>query len=73
MFAERNDLYVNYRNYTESEKERGDIFMCAGFSIVIMWWDNSVFVCDIHSQNKDGYHDRIEKVVLSLKVLKVFV
>lgn len=47
--------------------------MCAGFSIVIIWWDNSVFLCDIHCQNKDGYHDRIEKVVLSLKVLKVFV
>ena len=49
LFVERNDFFANFRNYTESERSNGAIFTCAGFSIAIIWWNNSVFVFDSHS------------------------
>ena len=64
LFAERNYLFANYRNYTESERSDGTIFTCACFSIGIKWWTNSVFAFDSHSQNTDGYHDPNGKAVL---------
>ena len=33
LFAERNDLLANYRNYTESERDNGAIFTCACLSL----------------------------------------
>ena len=33
LIDEKNNLLANYRNYTESEKKKGVIFTCAGFSI----------------------------------------
>ena len=33
LFAERNDLLANYRNYTVSERDNGAIFTCAGLSL----------------------------------------
>ena len=44
LFAERNDLFANYRNYTENDRSNGANFTCAGFSIGIILWNNSVFV-----------------------------
>ena len=49
LSAERNDLFANYWNYAESEIGNGDIFTFDGFSIGIIWWNNSVFVLDSHS------------------------
>ena len=64
LFAERNYLFANYRNYTESERSDGTIFTCACFSTGIKWWTNSVFAFDSHSRNTDGYHDPNGKAVL---------
>lgn len=64
LFAERNYLFANYRNYAESERGNGTIFTCACFSIGIKWWNNSVFVFDSHSRNTDGHYDPNGKAVL---------
>ena len=64
LFAERNDFFTNHRNYTESERGNGAIFTCAGFSIAIMWWNNSVFVFDSHGRNTYGYDDPNGKAIL---------
>ena len=64
LFVERNDFFANYRNYTESERGNGAIFTRAGFSIAIIWWNNSIFVFDSHSRNADGYHDPNGKAIL---------
>ena len=42
LFGERNDLFANYKKYTESEITNMASFTCAVFSIGIIWWNNSV-------------------------------
>ena len=64
LFVERNDFFAYFRNYTESERGNGANFACAGFSIAIIWWNNSLFVFDSHSRNADGYHDSNGKAIL---------
>ena len=64
LFVERNDSFANFRSYTESERGNGAIFTCAGFSIAIIWWNNSLFVSDSHRRNADGYHDPNGKAIL---------
>ena len=49
---------------TESERGNRAIFTCAGFSIAIIWWNNSLFVFDSHSRNADGCHDSNGKAIL---------
>ena len=63
LFVERN-FFANFRNFTESERGNEAIFTCAGFSIAIIWWNNSLFVFDSHSRNADGYHDSNGKAIL---------
>ena len=64
LFVERNDFFAYFRNYTESERGNAANFACAGFSIAIIWWNNSLFVFDSHSRNADGYHDSNGKAIL---------
>ena len=54
FFVERNVFFANFRNYTENERDNEAIFTCAGFSIAIIWWNNSLFVIVSHSPNADG-------------------
>ena len=42
LVCERN-FFANFRNFTESERGYEAIFTCAGFSIAIIWWNNSLF------------------------------
>ena len=37
LFAERDDLFENYKSYSDVENGNGAIFMCCGFSIAIIW------------------------------------
>ena len=53
LFVERNDFFAYFRKYTESERGNGGNFACAGFSIAIIWWNNSLFVFDSHGRNAD--------------------
>ena len=48
----------------ESERGNRAIFTSAGFSIAIIWWNNSLFVFDSHSRNADGCHDPNGKAIL---------
>ena len=64
LCVERNDFFANLRNYRVSERCNRAIFTCAGFSIAIIWWNNSLFVFDLHSRNADGYHDSNGKAIL---------
>ena len=47
-------FFANFRNYAENERDNEAIFTCAGFSIAIIWRNNSLFVIDSHSPNADG-------------------
>ena len=46
LFSERNDLFENYRRYSDAEKDNRAIFMCCEFSIAIIWKDQFFFIFD---------------------------
>ena len=64
LFAEKNNLYENYRHYSESDRENGAILTCGGYSVATIWAENNVFLFDSHSRNTYGLHDPNGQAVL---------
>ena len=57
LFAEKNNLFENYRHYKESDRGNGPIFTCDGYSVATIWDENNAFLFDSHSWNTYGLHD----------------
>ena len=57
LFAEKNNLFENYRHYSESDRGNGAIFTCAGYSVATICAENNRFLFDSHSRNTYGLHD----------------
>ena len=53
LFAEKNNLFENYRHYSESDRGNGKIFTCGEDSVTAIWAENNVFLFDSHSPNTD--------------------
>ena len=63
VFAEKNNLFENYRHYSESDRGNGEIFTCDGYSVATIWAENNVFLFDLHSCNTCGLHDPNDRTV----------
>ena len=57
LFAEKNNLFENYRHYSEIDRGNGTIFTCGGYIVATIWAANNVFLFDLHSRNTYGLHD----------------
>ena len=66
LFAENNNLFENYRHYSESDRGNGAIFTCGGYHVAIIWAANNVFLFDLRSWNTYGLHDPNGQVFLLL-------
>ena len=64
LFAEKNNLYENYRHYSESDRGNGAILTCGGYSVATTWAENNVFLFDSHNRNTYGLHDPNGQAVL---------
>ena len=64
LFAEKNNLFENYRHYSESDRGNGAIFTCGGYSVAIIFAENNRFLFDLHSRNTYGLHDPNGQAVL---------
>ena len=70
LFAEKNNLFENYRHYSESDRGNGAIFTCGGYSVGTIWSENNVFLFDSHSWNTYDLHKlNAQTVLLSFSTL----
>ena len=64
LFAKKNNLFEDYRHYSESDRGNEPLFTCDGYSVATIWDENNVFLFDSHSWNTYGFHDSNEQAVL---------
>lgn len=55
---------IIYLQIAETERGKGNILTCVGFSFTIIWWNNSVFLFDSRIRNANEYYDTNRKPVL---------
>ena len=64
LFAENNNLFQNYRHYSESDRGNGAIFTYFPYCVATKWAENNLFLFDSHSRNTYGLHDPNGQAVL---------
>ena len=65
VFIGKRNLSGNIRQNSDKNQDNEAIFTCSGFSVAIIWSQNSVFLFDFHGQNADNFHESNEHVILS--------
>ena len=56
--------YKHIRNLDSSQTENGAIFTCGGFSVLLIWVRNRVFLFDSHCRNVEGFPDSNGSAIL---------
>lgn len=64
VFMGEKNLFENIRQKSGKNQGNRVIFTCGGFSVVVIWSQDSAFPYDFHSRNADGFHDSDRHVVL---------
>ena len=64
LFVEKENFFENYRHYYSTEKGNGAIFICAGFSVAVLWSQHCIHVLNSQSRNSSGFHDANGKAIL---------
>ena len=64
LLAENNNLFQNYRHYSESDRGNGAIFTYFPYCVATKWAENNLFLFDSHSRNTYGLHDPNGQAVL---------
>ena len=72
LFAEKKNLFENYRLYSENDRGNETIFTYGEYSVATIWAENNVFLFDSRSRNTDGLHDANGRaVLLSFTIVKI--
>ena len=64
VFMGEKNLFENIRQKSGKNQGNRVIFTCGGFSVVVIWSQDSAFPHDFHSRNEGGFHDPNRHVVL---------